>query len=287
LFVVLGLVMVGSLAGQNRMQMGTQAAFSWSAFQSPVPVPPSRGTATTGRTLYLLNCAVCHGDLGKGNGWRANFLYPKPRDFTRGIYRFKTTPSGSLPTDRDLFRTVSTGLQGTAMPAWGYWLTEKDRWALVAYIKTFSRYFREDIPGMPIALGTAPEMTVERIDRGKQMFAKAGCADCHGSGGYGDGFAAKGMEDSFGVPIRPRNFHLPFEFKRGRTLRDIAWTVQTGNDGTPMPSFHGTLTNSQVWDVANYVMSMDIEMPTFRRPGCPMVSAVPRLVDYQAAAAKD
>jgi cytochrome c oxidase cbb3-type subunit I/II len=286
LVVVLGLVMVGSLTGQHRMQMGTTAPFSWSAFQSPVPVPPTRATVATGRELYLLNCAVCHGDAGKGDGWRARFLYPKPRNFTPGIFRFKTTPSGSLPTDRDLFRTISTGLQGTSMPTWGYYLSEGDRWALVAYLKTFSRYFREDPPGTPIAMGTAPEMTTAGIERGRQLFAKVGCGACHGDRGYGDGYAAQGMLDSFGAPIQPRNFHLAQEFKRGRTLRDIALTVHTGNDGTPMPSFQGSLTNNQAWDLASFIMSLDVEMPTFRGPGCPRVSGIPPLVDYKSAAAR-
>jgi mono/diheme cytochrome c family protein len=286
LVIVLAVVMVGSLAGQNRMQMGTTAPFSWSAFQSPAPVPPTGGTVATGRDLYLLNCAVCHGDTGKGDGWRARFLYPKPRNFTRGIFRFKTTASGSLPTDRDLYRTISVGLQGTGMPAWTYYLSEGDRWALVGYLKTFSRYFREDTPGTPIGLGTAPELTTGGIERGRQLYAKSGCAACHGDRGYGDGYAAQGMQDSFGAPITPRNFHLAQEFKRGRTLRDIALTVHTGNDGTPMPSSQGALTNSQVWDLASFIMSLDVEMPTFRRPGCPMVSQVSPLLDCEMAAAR-
>jgi mono/diheme cytochrome c family protein len=264
--------MPGMMTGMMGPVMDQTGGFSWSQFQPPAAVSPSRNMLSNGKALYLIDCVVCHGDLGKGNGWRANSLYPKPRNFTRGIFRFKTTASGSLPTDRDLYRTISTGLQGTAMPAWGNLLTEKDRWALVAYLKTFSHYFKEDRPGVPLAVGVEPEMTPARVQRGKQLFAKAGCADCHGAKGYGDGYASKGMEDSFGVPIRPRNFHIPSEFKRGRTLRDVAWTVQTGNDGSPMPSFHGTLTNSQIWDLANYVISLDVEMPTFPGGGCRMMT---------------
>ena len=270
--LVLGSVFVMKLAGQNFPPMGTQYLFSWSQFDSPPAPPSSRTLVATGRDLYLLNCAVCHGDAGKGDGWRARFLYPKPRDFTRGIYRFKTTESGNLPTNRDLFRTISVGLQNTAMPAWGYYLTEGDRWALVAYIKTFSRYFREDPAGTPIVLGQEPEISVERVDRGQALYAKVGCADCHGPQGYGNGFAAKDMEDSFGVPIAPRNFHVVSEFKRGRTLRDIALTINTGNDGTPMPSFHNALTRDQAWDLASFVMSLPVEAPTFRGHGCPMMT---------------
>ena len=269
--VVLGTVLVVELSGQNESQVSAQYLFSWSQFESPAPPPASRAMVATGENLYLLNCAVCHGDAGRGDGWRAAFLYPKPRNFTRGIYRFKTSESGQLPTDGDLFRTISVGLQNTAMPAWGYYLSEGERWALVAYLKTFSRYFREDPAGQPIVLGTAPEFTARRVERGQQLYARVGCADCHGPQGYGDGFAAKGMEDSFGVPITPRNFHYVNEFKRGRTLRDIALTIQTGNDGSPMPSFHQALSSEQVWDLASFVMSLPVETPTFQGRGCPMM----------------
>ena len=55
--------------------------------------------------------------------------------------------------------------------------------------------------------------------------------------GYGDGQSADTLKDAFGSPIQPRNFHKAAEFKRGHTLRDIALTISTGNNGTPMPSF--------------------------------------------------
>ena len=269
--LVLGSIFVMELAGQTGTQMSAQYLFSWSQFESPAPPSASRALVATGENLYLLNCAICHGNTGRGDGWRAVFLYPKPRDFSRGIYRFKTTESGNLPTNRDLFRTISVGLQNTAMPAWAYYLSEGQRWALVAYIKTFSRYFREDPAGEPIVLGPTPEFTAQRVERGQQLFSQVGCADCHGSQGYGDGFAAKGMEDSFGVPIVPRNFHFVNEFKRGRTLGDIALTIHTGNDGSPMPSFHQALSSDQVWDLASFVMSLPVETPTFQGPGCPMM----------------
>jgi cytochrome c oxidase cbb3-type subunit I/II len=268
--LLLGLTLFGSFSTESRAQIGDAPLFSWSQFISP-PAPRSSQTLNArGKDLYAWNCSTCHGMEGKGDGWRSAFLYPKPRNFTRGIFRFKMTESGSLPTNGDLFRTISMGLQGTAMPTWGYYLSEEDRWALVAYIKTLSPYFREEAAGTPIALGTVPELSAARVARGKALYARVGCMDCHGEQGYGDGFAAKDMLDSFGVPIRPRNFHIVGEFKRGRTLRDIALTIHTGNDGTPMPSFHKALTPAQVWDLASYVITLDIETPTFGGRGCPM-----------------
>jgi mono/diheme cytochrome c family protein len=160
-----------------------------------------------------------------------------------------------LPTDQDLFRTVSIGVQGTPMPPWRYILSEEERWAVVGYIKTFSDYFQDEAPGTPVTFSSEPSASPERVARGKELFQKH-CIECHGSEGYGDGPSAKNMLDSFNRPIRPRNFHKAGEFKRGHTLRDIALTVSTGNDGTPMPSFKGNMNEEEIWDLASFIMSL-------------------------------
>ena len=55
-----------------------------------------------GRTSYDKHCALCHGTAGKGDGPAADLLLPRPRDFTAGKYKIRTTPSGQLPTDDSL-----------------------------------------------------------------------------------------------------------------------------------------------------------------------------------------
>ena len=60
-----------------------------------------------GEKIYLENCVACHGQKGDGKGPEAGRLKTKPRDFTTGNYKFRSTPSGSLPPDNDIFRTVS------------------------------------------------------------------------------------------------------------------------------------------------------------------------------------
>ena len=71
-----------------------------------------------GRSLYQAQCASCHGDKGDARGPLAAKLRPVPTDFTRGVFKIRSTPTGSLPTDRDLFRTLTRGLHGTAMQPW-------------------------------------------------------------------------------------------------------------------------------------------------------------------------
>jgi mono/diheme cytochrome c family protein len=245
----------------NRLGSAAQvqpAPISWTHFDVPAEPPLTPELLAKGKDVFAQNCASCHGDSGAGDGTCAQFLIPHPRDFTKGVFRFKTTPAGELPTDQDLFRTVSLGLHATGMPPWRYLLTDEDRWAAVQYLKTLSPAFADRRPGEPVDIGQEPaDVTTERIARGKQLYDDAGCAKCHGAEGYGDGESADTLKDSFGNPIRPRNFHKAAEFKRGHTLRDIALTISTGNNGTPMPSFGGVLEPDQLWDLASYVMGLE------------------------------
>ena len=101
-----------------------------------------------GKTIYFRRCSFCHGLLGDGNGPAADYLDPRPRDFTLGTFKFRTTQSGELPTDEDMFRTVSRGLSGTGMQAFDSdliknGLSEQERWAVIFYIKTFVPEFED------------------------------------------------------------------------------------------------------------------------------------------------
>jgi len=70
-----------------------------------------------GTEIYQFRCAVCHGKKGAGDGPAADFLYPRPRDFTLGMFKYKTSP-GELPArDQDLIKTIRHGLNGTAAEA--------------------------------------------------------------------------------------------------------------------------------------------------------------------------
>ena len=98
--------------------------------------PSSPEFLTSGEQTYARQCSACHGPNGDGEGEAAYLLYPRPRDFTVGRYRLVSTWDG-IPTDEDLFRTISRGMPGSAMPSWAH-LAEETRWGLVHYIKTFA-----------------------------------------------------------------------------------------------------------------------------------------------------
>jgi mono/diheme cytochrome c family protein len=88
--------------------------------------------------LYRKHCAHCHGLSGDGAGPSAVFLEPYPRDFRRGIFKYKSTP-GPLapPTHEDLARAIRNGSPGSAMPAFNL-LTDAELESLVQYVKYLS-----------------------------------------------------------------------------------------------------------------------------------------------------
>ena len=100
-------------------------------------LPVSSGLLERGKETYLKHCAACHAANGDGEGEAAYLLYPRPRDFTRGQFRLVSTWD-NVPTNEDLFRTISRGMPGSAMPSWAH-LPEDIRWGLVHYVKAFSR----------------------------------------------------------------------------------------------------------------------------------------------------
>ena len=220
------------------------------------------GDSTAGKAVYEKKCALCHGVDGKGDGPGAATLAPKPRDFTRGLFKIRTTASGQPPTDADLFRVISEGMFGTSMPAWKV-LPEKDRWNLVAYLKTFApEKFKE--PPKAADLPKEVASSKESIARGKEMFEAIECNKCHGSAGRADGPSAPDLKDDWGNPIRPANLTKPWTFRGGESARDIATRLVTGLMGTPMPSFIDSVEKPEdVWHLANYVKSLGPDKPNF------------------------
>jgi mono/diheme cytochrome c family protein len=87
-----------------------------------------------GYALYRRNCLHCHGVSGAGDGPTAPFLYPIPRDYRKGIFKFTSTPSGDRPHRDDLRRTITNGLHGTSMPAFDALLNAGEIEEVIDYV---------------------------------------------------------------------------------------------------------------------------------------------------------
>jgi cytochrome c oxidase cbb3-type subunit 2 len=204
---------------------------------------------------YRRYCVGCHGPLGDGDGENSPWLDPKPRNFQLGIFKCRSTPTGTLPTDEDLFDTIARGLDRSNMPQWSTF-TKQQRADLVAYVKHFSPRFVSEKPGTAIQIPSEPEITADRIKAGREVFAKVQCWKCHGVTGKANGPSASTLQDDLGRPIAAFNFTEGARPKCGSSDQDIYRIFMTGLDGTPMPSFADNIKPDEAWDLVFYLRSL-------------------------------
>jgi len=218
-----------------------------------------------GRVVFDRYCAGCHGTLGDGRGPAADMLLVKPRDFTKGVFKFRSTSAGALPTDDDLLRTITRGLARTSMPEWSL-LPDGERRAVVAYLKTFVPDWNDRgaghvvmIPPPPPSLGSA-----QSVARGKEVYGLLECGTCHGASGVGDGPSAGTLQpDTWGNPQKPFNF-TKGRLKSGGNPEDVYRTFMTGLNGTAMPSYEDifglpdgeSIQDGDAWHLVSYVLSL-------------------------------
>jgi cytochrome c len=210
----------------------------------------------SGKKLYVKYCSQCHGEKGDGEGYATPHLYPRPRDFTTGKFKVRTTPNGALPTHEDLVNIIRRGMPYTSMPDWPT-LSDQQVSDLAYFITTFSPDFsnRDNVP-QPVPLPSAPNATNESIELGKKLYVESGCVKCHGTLGRGDGPSAPTLKDDSGHPIRAADLAQSWTFRGGSSREDIFRTMSTGFNGTPMPSFLDALTPEQRWAITDFIVSL-------------------------------
>lgn len=221
-------------------------------------VPKLESATDPGRsraTLYKEYCLVCHGDKGDGNGFAAKFLDPKPRDFTSGKYKIRSTTS--LPTDDDINRVITKGIPGTLMPAFKQDLDEQEISSLVAHIKDFTDAFDDETPE-PITIPNPPPKTEELLAMGERLYVD-NCVACHGLYGQGDGLRSNSLIDDWKDPIRPYDLTGPADrMKGGSNVEDIYRTIYVGM-GAAMPAFAEGLSHEEYSALAYYALSLEEE----------------------------
>jgi len=237
-----------------------------SAQQGEAHIGKLSGNAGTGKQLYFRYCWGCHGFRGDGNGenWLPAgsfadmpYLNIQPRNFVAATFKCRSTPTGTLPTDEDLYNSLVRGLNNSNMPSW-VTLTDQNRADLVAFIKTLSERWKTEKAGAQIPVPAEPALTVQSIQHGKELFTKLECWKCHGPEGRGDGPSASTLTDSNEQPIRPYNFTAGSRFKCGTTNHDLYKIFMSGLDGTPMPSFADVIKPEEAWDLVHYLRTLQV-----------------------------
>lgn len=110
-----------------------------------------------GKDLFMLNCAVCHGNEGAGTGVRAQAMVEaKPRVLTDLHW---------IRSEDDLFilRSIKYGVPGTAMIAWGDQTTAAQRMELALFIRNLSRsaLWREELHEL---LYSVFDLTIRQVE---------------------------------------------------------------------------------------------------------------------------
>jgi cytochrome c oxidase cbb3-type subunit 2 len=228
-----------------------------SAQQAESHIGKYTGNTGAGKQLYFRYCWGCHGFRGDGNGENGPYLNILPRNFVAATFKCRSTPTGALPTDDDLFNAMTRGFNNSNMPSW-ITLTDQNRADLVAFIKTFSARWKTDKAGDPIKVPAETAVTLDSIKHGKELFTKLECWKCHGPEGRGDGPSASTLTDSNDQPIRPYNFAAGSRFKCGATNHDLYKIFMTGLDGTPMPSFADVIKPEDAWDLVHYLRTLQV-----------------------------
>lgn len=251
-------------------------------------VSPKKALDARGKYVYDTFCVGCHGIKGDGKGPASEFLNPKPRDFVSAQYKFTSGPSGSLPTDEDLLRTVTNGLHGTSMPSWKL-LPEDDRKAVIQYIKKFSeeRWKNEPNPAVT-AISEDPFVGNEEegIKQGEKAYhGFASCISCHAAYispekinearvSYGMGAEAAFRENLYravakeafdGTVVVPPDFTYD-HIKTGTDLKSLYRAVANGISGTAMPTWKGVLAEEDLWGIAYYVRHLAQSKPKVVTP---------------------
>lgn len=207
-----------------------------------------------GRTLYIQNCSVCHGDRGQGAAWASGNMARPPRDFSTAASRKELTRATMI--------TVAThGKPGTAMAGFSTQLRPAEIEAIVDYIRTaFMQIDAASISGTSahggrekdVVAATKADLALPLPDalsgdraRGGKLFL-ANCATCHGAKGDGQGPRAHFIRP------RPRNFID----KASRQLlnRPVLYAgIAKGKQGTEMSAWDKVLTPQEIADVTEYV----------------------------------
>ncbi|MAT70154.1 MAG: hypothetical protein CMJ58_11610 [Planctomycetaceae bacterium] len=240
-----------------------------------------------GYELFTQYCVQCHGVNGDGNGPLADYLNPRPRDYTAGIFKFVATDNGSKARRSDIVGTLYRGVTGTSMPSFDEF-SEKDREAVADYVLALTfrgllqselaqiAYDDEELPEtegideiveellepwhaaneeVVMPLSPMPPMSPETVAKGKELFIQYSCHKCHGEDGRGSMFGGVEVgEDAWGYEASAADLTSGM-FRGGGRPIDIYRRVLVGINGAPMPSRRADLAEAPdaIWYIVHYI----------------------------------
>jgi mono/diheme cytochrome c family protein len=238
----------------------------------------SKDVLNQGHLTYLEYCVSCHGVKGDGKGISSKGLYPPPRNFTLGLFKFGTTLSGELPRDEDLMKIIRHGLNGSAMLPWD--ISDERLYAVTQYIKTFAPtvWEQKDKALAPQVTLTPDPFVANKsyaVEKGKEVYhTTASCYTCHRAYVSYDELNAlslkvnnqpaeadetiyqlKLQDSQYGVAMIPPDYTW-HSVRSADTVEDIAIRLASGVGGTSMPSWKGVLDDEDIWATAYYVKSL-------------------------------
>ena len=270
-----------------------------------------------GAAVFAHRCQPCHGTNGDGNGPLAEYLKPKPRDYTKGIFKFTSTPYGSKPRRADLIRTLRRGVTGTSMPSFAD-LAPDDLEAVADYVIYLSQRGQiehelvslaqqeEKLETEPVQdvvntivgqwkdaqaksvmpLTPMPQYSAEAVAKGHELFLKQACNKCHGQDGRGGSFGGVQIgKDAWGRDAAAADLTSGM-FRGGGRPIDIYRRIYSGINGTPMPSFADAYAKSpdDIWYLVQFIRDMGERRRRNLPPGeTPASGAVPAETSGAAA----
>ena len=241
-----------------------------------------------GQAVYMKRCVQCHGVNGDGNGPVAVHMYPRPRDYTKGMFKFTSTPYGTKPRKEDLVSTIRRGITGTSMPRFNR-ISDKEVDAVVDYVMVLAQrgeleyqlameadaseeldpdYVEEfvgDVTNRWLSaktnstypLSPQPAFTAEVVELGRKAFLSKGCSGCHGEDGRGHTPENFKRNDSWGYPTRAADLTSGM-LRGGQEPIDVYRRILNGINGSPMPGFASALQNEPdtIWHLVAFVLDV-------------------------------
>ncbi len=222
-------------------------------------------------------CERCHGTDGSGNGPAAatlRFNDRAPRDFTTGVFRYRTTTEETSASDADLRRTIRNGLAETAMPAFAGILSDAQIEEAITTLRGF--HLKPTTAPIALTIGEPPTPDARVLESGRRIYSALGCQRCHGLDGTG-ALVDSAIGEHTGVPafmFAPASFtppHLtnddgsvavatdltrPWGFRGGSEAEDIVMRLAAGISGTPMRGYARSARMEELWALAYYVRSL-------------------------------